>query len=140
MEVIGILIAIVGVGIAYQTYKKQFHSKPTEELDHLKVQFRTTQKLSLEVQKELEELVSAHNAYDSIMYPPSMTYGACLAQMKSEYKTNLSDEMYDNLMSGSSDYTKSNIDAFTKMLETQSNALLQMRTETRVIARMMNGE
>ncbi len=65
----GIVISIIGVLIAGWAIKLQFFSKPQEELDLLKLQFRTTQKLSLQVQKELEDLIIQYNGWYREMFP-----------------------------------------------------------------------
>ncbi len=69
IKIMGIVISIIGVLIAGWAIKLQFFSKPQEELDLLKLQFRTTQKLSLQVQKELEDLIIQYNGWYREMFP-----------------------------------------------------------------------
>ena len=66
--------------------------KPNEELKHLTIQFMATQKLSLQVQDNLEKLIVQYNSWECEMFP-NFTYRTCLEEMKSSFKTNLSDDV-----------------------------------------------
>jgi len=133
-----VILPICLLIIAIFTFIKQFYSKPVEEFNHLKAQFKATQKLSLEFQSELEALVSKYNAYNSIMFHPNITYGAYLSQLKESFKINLSDEVYNQLLLDRAIYTKSNIESFTRSLEAQFNELLKLQNEARIIAKSMD--
>ena len=52
-----LVIGIIGILLTLWTIKMQFFSKPNEELKHLTIQFMATQKLSLQVQDNLEKLI-----------------------------------------------------------------------------------
>lgn len=109
MDVIGIL----GIVIAVLTFVFQFFSKPKKELHHLKIQFKATQKLSLQVQNELERYIFKYDAEDKYMFP-GMTFKACLAEMKRSFKENLSDELLDGIESLK--LSKTNIDSMNESL------------------------
>lgn len=94
MDVIGIL----GVVIAILTFGLQFFSKPKEEFNHLKIQFKATQKLSLQVQSELEQYIIKYNAENKYMFS-GMTYKACLTERRRSFKENLSDEIFNKIES-----------------------------------------
>ena len=135
IKIMGIVISIIGVLIAGWAIKLQFFSKPQEELDLLKLQFRTTQKLSLQVQKELEDLIIQYNGWYREMFP-NITYGAYLEEMKSSYKKNLSDELLNNIVSLNP--TKSTIMSMIKSLETQFEALNQVQSQLNILRRQLS--
>ena len=135
IKIMGIVISIIGVLIAGWAIKLQFFSKPQEELDLLKLQFRTTQKLSLQVQKELEDLIIQYNGWYREMFP-NITYGAYLEEMKSSYKKNLSDELLNNIVSLNP--TKSTIMSMIKSLETQFEALNQVQSQLNLLRRQLS--
>ena len=89
---IEIIISLVGLFLTWWTIKMQFFSKPKEELEHLTVQFMATQKLSLQVQDNLERLIIQYNSWECEMFP-NFTYRTCLEEMKSSFKTNLTDDV-----------------------------------------------
>ncbi|MCE8738747.1 hypothetical protein K0F50_15300 [Bacteroides fragilis] len=120
------IVALASLLLSAFGIKKQFYSKPKEELEHLKVQFKATQRLSLEVQKGLEKFIKDNNLWEENMFP-GVTYKVCLDQMKQFYNEELSDELLNKIEE--QDFTKSNIEAITKRLETQFNALSQMNSE-----------
>lgn len=135
IKIMGIVISIIGVLIAGWAIKLQFFSKPQEELDLLKLQFRTTQKLSLQVQKELEDLIIQYNGWYREMFP-NITYGAYFEEMKSSYKKNLSDELLNNIVSLNP--TKSTIMSMIKSLETQFEALNQVQSQLNLLRRQLS--
>ena len=135
IKIMGIVISIIGVLIAGWAIKLQFFSKPQEELDLLKLQFRTTQELSLQVQKEFEDLIIQYNGWYREMFP-NITYGAYLEEMKSSYKKNLSDELLNNIVSLNP--TKSTIMSMIKSLETQFEALNQVQSQLNILRRQLS--
>ncbi len=51
------LIGFIGIVIALYSIKLKFFSESKEELEHLKIQFRATQILSMDLQYELEKII-----------------------------------------------------------------------------------
>jgi hypothetical protein len=131
----GTIIGIISALIAIFAIKLQFFSKPREEFEHLRVQFKATQRLSLEVQIELEELITKNNAWESEIFP-GIKYGAYLDEMKQSFNKNLSDSVYSNLET--LNLTKSTIASMTKSLEDQFGALSQMQSQTRLFSRQFS--
>lgn len=127
-----IVIGFIGIILTVFIIKKIFYSKPNEEFKHLQVQFKSTQRLSLEVQKELEELIIKNNAWESEIFP-GIKYGSYLEEMKQSFKNNLSNDVFANLKE--INLTKSNIASMTKSLEDQFGALSQMQSQTRILSR-----
>ncbi|TXN37416.1 hypothetical protein FVB32_03790 [Flagellimonas hymeniacidonis] len=125
-----IIIGVLGLVIAWLTFKYTFFSKPTEELNHLKLQFRSNQKLSQEVQKALESYIIDANAADDYIFP-NITFLNYLTEMKESYDNNLSDKLYDELTK--LNLPKSTILSMTKSLETQFSALLETQTALRLL-------
>lgn len=126
MDVIGIL----GVVIAILTFGLQFFSKPKEELNHLKIQFKENQRLSLQVQSELEQYIIKYNAENKYMFS-GMTYKACLAEMRRSFKENLSDEIFNKIESLK--LSKTNINSMNESLKTQYSALSQIHSQLRIM-------
>ena len=56
--VVEIAIGISALLVAIFTLKLQFFSRPKEELEHLQIQFKATQELSLQVLNDLDIIVS----------------------------------------------------------------------------------
>lgn len=124
------IITIIGVVIAIITFIYQFHLKPKGKLSHLKIQFKATQRLSLQVQEELREFIEKYDAGDQFLMP-GITYQAYLAQIEKSFDENLSDRLLKEVESlKPSDYT---IDSMLKSLETQFEALSQIDTQLRTI-------
>lgn len=101
----------------------QFFSKPQEELKHLQIQFKATQRLSLQVQKELEQFIFEYHVGENEIFS-GVRYKDYLAEMKKSFRENLSDEIFNRAISFK--LSKSNIYSMTKSLETQFEALSQI--------------
>lgn len=127
------IIAILGLIIAWLTFKYSFLSKPKEEFNHLKLQFRTNQKLSQEVQKQLENYIVKANAGDDFLLP-NVTFKNYLTEIKEAHSENLSDKLYNQL--DNLDLPKSAILSMTRSLETQFNGLLEIQTKLRLLDRV----
>ncbi len=124
------IIAIIGVVLAIIPIIYQFYLKPKEKFSHLKIQFRATQRLSLQVQAELREFIGKYDAEDQFLMP-GITYQAYLAQMEKSFDENLSDRLLKEVESlKPSDNT---IDSMLKSLETQFEALSQIDAQLRTI-------
>ena len=127
-----ITIGIIGLVIAIITFWYSFYRKPKEELEHLKIQFKSTQKLSKELQGELENYITRTDSWDLQMFP-NISFRSYLTEMKESYKKNLSDELYNTL--DSMNLTKPIIQSMTKSIETQFDALNQIQIELRIRTR-----
>lgn len=112
------------------TFGLQFFSKPKEEFNHLKIQFKATQKLSLQVQSELEQYIIKYNAENKYMFS-GMTYKACLTEMRRSFKENLSDEIFNKIESLK--LSKTNINSMNESLKTQYSALSQIHSQLRIM-------
>lgn len=124
------IITIIGVVLAIIPIIYQFYLKPKEKFSHLKIQFRATQRLSLQVQAELREFIEKYDAEDQFLMP-GITYQAYLAQMEKSFDENLSDRLLKEVESlKPSDNT---IDSMLKSLETQFEALSQIDAQLRTI-------
>lgn len=123
--IIGLLVALASLSYARKTYKRQFHSKPHAELQHLYVQFKITQALSLRLQNELGKFIVETNCGHKEFFQ-GITYNKYLEELKDSYKTHLSDEMFQRIEQ--LDLTSNNILSMTKSIEDQYNALSQIST------------
>lgn len=99
MSKLEIILAILGLLIAWLTYKKTFFSEPIEEKEHLLVQFRATQTLSIQVRQLLEEFTIINNCQHEQMFP-GISYQTYISKMESSYQENLSDALYDRILNG----------------------------------------
>ena len=124
------IITIIGVVIAIITFIYQFHLKPKEKLSHLKIQFKATQRLSLQVQEELREFIEKYDAGDQFLMP-GITYQAYLAQMDRSFDENLSGRLLKEVESLKP--LDNTIDSMLKSLETQFEALSQIDAQLRTI-------
>ena len=132
MEItIGILGFITAI-IAIIDFTYSFFSKPKieEETNLLEAQFKATQKLSEEVQLDIENYILTANAADKFLFK-DMTFSNYLAHMKETHNENLSDNLYDRL--SNLELTESNTNFMIKSLEYQFSALLQMKTKMQLL-------
>ncbi|WP_298514253.1 hypothetical protein [uncultured Kordia sp.] len=130
MEItIGVLALILIIAIIAFEYR--LFSKPKEEeTDPLEAQFKATQKLSEEVQLDIENYILKANAADQLLFK-DMTFSNYLAHMRKTHNENLSESLYERL--SSLELTQSNTVFIIKSLEFQFSALLQMKTKMELI-------
>ena len=129
-----LVIGIIGILLTLWTIKMQFFSKPNEELKHLTIQFMATQKLSLQVQDNLEKLIVQYNSWECEMFP-NFTYRTCLEEMKSTFKTNLSDDVLKTFLHQNP--SKPTILSTIKSLEVQHENLMQLQANLNLIRKQM---
>ena len=136
-EIIGVIVGIVALLVAIQTYHRQFNvpppvfpePEPIAEKDNLKVHFKMTQKLALEVQELIQQHVNKGNG-DKLMYPEA-TFQQYLALQKTEFEKCLSDELYQNI--DMLLLNKFHIDSMVKSLQTQASALQVVKNQMQLI-------
>lgn len=123
-----IFIGLAGLIIAWLTYNKTFNSKPdvTEYKDNFLGVYKSTQTLSLEVQSLIQKYIDEKGGANNEMYP-NITFQEFLHIAKDEFDKSLSDKLYNDLKNQT--FTKSNIDTLLKMVETQNNALIELRNQ-----------
>ncbi|WP_114900904.1 hypothetical protein [Kordia sp. SMS9] len=138
MEItIGILGFIIAI-IAIIDFKYGFFSKPAEkekleeeeEIDPLEAQFKATQKLSEEVQLDIENYILKANAAHKLLFK-DMTFSNYLTHMRETHHENLSDSLYERL--SNLELTKSNTVFIIKSLEYQFSALLQIKNKMQLL-------
>ncbi|PTX61016.1 hypothetical protein C8N46_105172 [Kordia periserrulae] len=136
MEVtIGILgFIIVMIAVEYFFFHKRKEEKEEEKeeeyIDPLEVRFKATQKLSKEVQLDIENYILKANASDKLLFK-DMTFSKYLAHLKETHNENLSDSLYERLRS--LELTKSNSVFLIKSLEFQFSALLQIKNKMQLL-------
>lgn len=116
MENIGVLIGILSGIIAIIGYFKPWKQKPTEEREHLKIQFDMNKALSIKIQHQLENHININNAEQSLMLQ-GMTFGKYLEFVKNNHQAYLNDDLRKVI--DDPKLTKPNIDSMTKSLEQQ---------------------
>lgn len=97
-----------------------------EERMHLYLVFKATQKLSGEVQSLLSQFVVKYNSYQNEI-APGITYSTYMQKLSDEHKVNLSDH-FGELILGEK-MPLQTIEAMTKSVQQQMNALEQMKTQ-----------
>lgn len=127
-----IVVGILGLIIASVSFYYGFFRKPKEELEHLKIQFKSTQNLSKKLQKELYYLIENNNCGDDTMFD-GVTYTQYLNELKLGYDEHLSNNLYSKLEN--LDLTKPIINSMTKSLENQFSALQEIQTKLRIMNR-----
>jgi hypothetical protein len=126
------IATIVGVLIAWVTYKKTFPKTPKEEnqrfqeQEALQAHFRTTQRIAKEVREGLTEYATRNNLLDADMYP-GITYRVAIKTMDESHAKCLSDELYDSLVLET--YTRPQIKLLHEDLNTQYKALSEMKNQ-----------
>lgn len=124
-----IILGIIGVFIAGATFYFTFYRKPINELNHLKLQFKMTQSISNETQKDIERFADKTDCWNEQIFQ-GITFREYLRELKDSYQENLSDKLlndFDNL-----NLSKSNIESMTKSLEEQFSALQQIQIATKM--------
>lgn len=124
-----IIIGIVSIGISLWIIKLQFYSKPKRELEHLKLQFRINQELSLNIKKNIEELIDMYGLGNNYIFE-GMKYQTYYELLIKHYNESLSHERYSDL-----DLFKKNREAIlsaTRSLENQFSNLNQVYIQTNV--------
>jgi|SRR5690606_28840825 hypothetical protein len=122
MEVIGVIIAILGLIIAYKTYAKSSNSerkKFTEGKNNLLVIFKITQRLSLEVQELIQTYINMGHINEYIF--ENYTNEMYLDMLKKGFQTSLSDEILHRL--NDLDLSEANIETMLRDIEIQKNNL-----------------
>ncbi|MCH2196512.1 hypothetical protein [Kordia sp.] len=128
--ILALILIIAIVAFEYRLFSKPKEEKVVVETDPLEVQFKATQKLSEEVQLDLENYILKANAADKLLFK-DMTFANYLAHMKETHNENLSDSLYERL--SDLELTKSNTVFIIKSLEFQFSALLQMKTKMQLL-------
>lgn len=128
--ILGLILFFAIIAYEYSLFSKSKSKEEEEEIDHLEVQFKATQKLSEEVQLDIENYILKANAADKLLFK-DMTFSNYLAYMKETHNENLSDSLYDRL--NNLELTESNTNFIIKSLEYQFSSLLQMKTKMQLI-------
>lgn len=128
--ILGLILIVAIIAYEYSLFSKPKEEEEEEEIDHLEVQFKATQKLSEEVQLDIENYILKANAANKLLFK-DMTFSNYLAHMKETHNENLSDSLYDRL--NNLELTESNTKFMIKSLEYQFSALLQMKTKMELI-------
>jgi len=122
---IEITIGILGLLIAWFTYQKTFLEKPTEEIEHLKIQFRATQATSMKVRTDLIRLSQVYGMGSSELFQ-GMTIDNYIRLMKETYEKNLSDELLDSMLTLKP--SRSLLKSMISSLEKQHAELITLET------------
>ncbi|RFZ91880.1 hypothetical protein D0C36_10545 [Mucilaginibacter conchicola] len=120
---IELTIGILGLIVAGLTYKKTFLEKPKAELEHLVLQFKMTQRKSIEVRTKLREYAEEHQAYSKELFS-GITIGSYLIMLEESYNKNLNDDLLMQIKELNP--SKLILDSMNKSLGDQVNALIQV--------------
>lgn len=131
LGILGFIIVIITVEyFFFYKRKEQKEEKEEEYIDPLEVRFKATQKLSKEVQLDIENYILKANASDKLLFK-DMTFSNYLVHLKETHNENLSDSLYERLCN--LELTKSNSVFLIKSLEFQFSALLQIKNKMQLL-------
>lgn len=122
---IEITIGILGLLIAWFTYKKTFLDKPKEEIEHLIIQFRSTQATSMKVRNDLISISKKHSLGSSELFP-GISIDAYVRLMDESYQKNLSDDRLSKTIELNP--SKPILESMINSLERQHTELINMET------------
>ncbi|MEM6721910.1 MAG: hypothetical protein AAF611_21460 [Bacteroidota bacterium] len=129
--ILGFIVVIVAVEYFFFSKRKgEKEDKEEEQIDPIEVRFKATQKLSEEVQLDIENYILKADAADKPLFK-DMTFSEYLAHLKETHSENLSDSLYERL--SKLELTKSNSVFIIKSLEFQFSALLQIKNKMQVL-------
>lgn len=130
METISVIAGVIGTIIALIALQKQFYSRPKEEIEHLIVQFRSNQKMSIETRELLIEYATKFDCWNEDLMP-KISYAEYIDVMAKTYQENLSDEMLQKTLDAKP--SKSLISSMLKSLEAQFEGLMTIRSQMRIL-------
>jgi hypothetical protein len=126
METVYGIATILATVIAWITLRKTFHSKPKEEIEHLVVQFRSTQRLSRETREIVIQCATQFDCWNENLMP-GVTYSTYVDVMYKTYQENLSDELLEKLLNEQPN--KSISKSMIRSLESQFDALSAIKSQ-----------
>lgn len=133
MEYIIFIATIIGgvAGIyAILDHRKKNIQEPKEELEHLIIQFKATQRQSRKLVERLKTFAIQHDAWD-MDFMPMLTFRTCIVGLEDSLNGNLSDDrltdMHDLTL------TSPNIQSMVRSLETQFNSLLELEGRLKIL-------
>ena len=135
LGILGFIIVMIAVEYFFFYKRKEQREEKEEEneeeyIDPLEVRFKATQKLSKEVQLDIENYILKANAADKLLFK-DLTFSSYLAHLKETHRENLSDSLYERLRN--LELTKSNSVFLIKSLEFQFSALLQIKDKMQLL-------
>lgn len=126
MEILfGVITVIIGIITLWLT----FFRKPKKELAHLKLIFKATQQLSLEVIEELSAFIEKHDVGEQIIFE-GIKFNDYFDELKRSCENYLSDELYSEL--DTLGLEKPTIESMIKSLEKQSEGLADIKLRIRL--------
>ncbi|MGE6352816.1 hypothetical protein ACQKCJ_02945 [Flavobacterium sp. NPDC079362] len=120
-----IIIAIIGLWIAWITYHRTFDT--TEDKNNFLVYFKVTQQLHLEVQSLLQKYIDSNNGANHKLYN-NMTYKQCLNMLKDDFQTDYSDKVYV-LAKNDKVMTKKMFATLIEKVEAKNQTLQKLKTQ-----------
>ncbi|MCD0490590.1 hypothetical protein LPB86_20295 [Pedobacter sp. MC2016-14] len=124
---IEITIGILGLLIAWFTYKKTFLDKPKEEIEHLTIQFKATQATSMKVRNNLIKLSTEYGLGSSELFS-GMTIDHYIKLMTDSYEKSLNDKLLTEMLALKP--SKSMLRSMISSLEKQHAELMTLETGT----------
>jgi hypothetical protein len=120
------IIGVIGVYITWLAYKSSISKR--EDIEHLVVQFRSTQKAARQAQSLIKEYADKHDCWDEIFLQPNITYQGFYDQVEKEMNYSLDDQVLKNIVSvkPSKQIIQSNIESVRKQFETFEHVRINM--------------
>lgn len=121
----GFFLTVMGTYYGWKSYKSSVDI--TDDKNNFLAMYKSTQNLSLDVQRRIQRLIDEKDAGDHELFP-NITYQQYLIVLKREYDNSLSEQNYE-AYKNSQNLTKSSLASYLKMIEIQNNALLQFKNQ-----------
>lgn len=118
---IGLIIAIITFVQSQKPQEVKF-TKPTEEIEALRVNFKINQKMSLEIQDLLKNYIEKNDCVDELFFQ-NLTFSKYLEFIKSNFEECLSEQVYEKTLSDKT-YTRPIIETMSNSLQSQFNNLM----------------
>lgn len=122
--IIGGVGLIIAIATFIQSQKPQEIKfiEPKEEMDSLRVNFMTNQKMSLEIQELLEKYIEENRCSDELFFQ-NLTFSKYLEFIKSNYEECLSEKVYNRTLLNET-YTRAIIENMSNSLQKQFDNLM----------------
>ena len=127
IPIISLLIAIFGF---YHQFKLAPKKKLQQKKESLLAQFKSTQRLSIEVSTLLHKYAALTNSYDEHIFQV-ISFRTYIDQMESSREVNLSNKLYEEIKGMQID-NQDYYDSFLKILHTQYENLQLIHTEAKL--------
>ena len=131
---ITIFLTIIGLIIAFLTYRRTFSPPPKQPFNDdilaFKAHFKMVQRIHLDTQQLIEDFIKKHHCGNEKMMN-GFTYNQFLEEMEEAFQNSNSDKVLENALDKIS--SKPQIDQLMKELDTQYNTLNPIYQQMKIL-------